>query len=1161
MSEIRLNIDGREVTGFEGRTILETAKKYGIEIPTLCHDERAEMYGSCGICVVEAEGNPRLLRSCSTLAADGMVIRTDTERIRRSRTSGLELLLSDHTGDCRAPCTLACPAQTDCQGYAGLIANGEYGEALKLIKDKIPLPASIGRVCPHPCEQACRRRLVEEPVSIAVLKRFIGDLGLEYTPVTKEPTGKSAAVIGGGPGGLTAAYFLRAQGHEVTVYEAMPKMGGMLQYGVPEYRLPKEVLQREITGIEKMGVKFRNNTKVGRDITLEYLRNSHNAVIVAVGAWKSTPLGCKGEELEGVLSAVDFLSGAALKPNGAVLSGRRVAVVGGGNVAMDACRTAVRLGAERVYNIYRRTRNEMPADEIEITGAEEEGVIFKNLANPIEIIGTDKVTAVRLQIMELGAPDASGRRSPVPAGGKEGKEGKEGKKGKEGKEGKENEEIIEADAVIIAISRKTDAAGLEELEMSGRGTIAADAQTFRTNLDGVFAIGDATNNGADIAAAAIGEGRRAAEMADKYLNGEVLEYRPRYLVKAEKTAEDFVGKAKAERVKIPRRTPEARRGDFLEVNPGLGGEAAKKEAHRCLECGCRDYFGCKLIDYANRYDVQPEKYEGEMHKRAVKECEHPFIHRNPDKCILCGLCVRVCEKGGAAALGLVNRGFDTVVKPAFDADLRDTDCISCGQCADVCPTGALTETLMIGKQVPLREKFTETVCSFCSAGCKTKLASAGGLLTRSLPVSERAGDNLLCMDGRFGFGEIAKKDRLTMPLIRGAEPGAELREASFDEAISRANKSLRDLRSRYGDCVAVTVSDRYTNEEIYAVKEYAGKALKTGRVYSFSRAGSGLADVLGRDASTADFDGLEHADLIVVVAPEICGAAGTAGVAGVPGVHGVPGVPGMKINRAVDRGAKLLKIDDLAVLRQTADVLSARDSAAGVDAGKEAEAEARAAAGMLRQAGKAVFIFEKNVITRQAARLVASIAVLSGHDGKKPGGGIIQLLSGANAQGLSDAGVLSGEELTRAIDGGEIKGLFIFGEDTSADLSALEFLAVQDLYITDTANRADIIFPAASFAEISGSFTGTDGKRRELRPAVKCPAALDNLALITALAAGADISAAGIPEPDKPRAAKPPVDRIAEGDTLRRAADTADTVENTNGIAVSFKKFAAANRL
>ncbi|MDR1068621.1 MAG: FAD-dependent oxidoreductase, partial [Clostridiales Family XIII bacterium] len=271
MKKFNLNIDGIEVTGLPGQTILEVAKENGINIPTLCYDERTEIYGACGICVVEVENNPKLVKACATTIAPGMVVRTNTERVIESRKTNLELLLSNHVGDCRPPCVKACPAETDCQGYVGLVANGEYGEALKLVRDHIPLPSSIGRVCPHPCEDNCRRRLVDEPVGIAWIKRFAGDLdiasGDPYLPEIADETDKSVAIIGGGPFGLSLAYFLRQRGHAITVYEAMPKAGGMLRYGIPEYRLPNEVLDNEIAVFEAMGIEIITNTKVGEEIS------------------------------------------------------------------------------------------------------------------------------------------------------------------------------------------------------------------------------------------------------------------------------------------------------------------------------------------------------------------------------------------------------------------------------------------------------------------------------------------------------------------------------------------------------------------------------------------------------------------------------------------------------------------------------------------------------------------------------------------------------------------------------------------------------------------------------------------------------------------------------------------------------------------------------
>ncbi|MCL2024040.1 MAG: FAD-dependent oxidoreductase, partial [Oscillospiraceae bacterium] len=530
---VNLTINNKSIAVDEGKTILQTARQVGLDIPTLCEHPHLPPYGACGICVVEAQGNPKLIRACAMPVSEGMVIFTDTPRVRANRRQALELLLSDHTGDCRPPCTLACPAQTDCQGYVGLIANGEYTQARRLIMEKIPLPASIGRICPHPCEDACRRKLVENPIAIADLKRFAADAvgSMEDAADRVEDTGCSIAIVGGGPGGLSAGYFLRLAGHAVTIFDAMPQMGGMLRYGIPEYRLPKNVLQAEIDHIAGLGVELVNNRRLGADLSLGELRENYDAVILAVGAWSSSPLRCVGEELDGVLGGINFLRDTAL---GKHFGGKSVAVVGGGNTAMDACRTAVRLGADKVYNIYRRTINEMPAEEIEIIEAQEEGVVFKNLTNPLEILGENgKVTAIRLQIMELGEPDDSGRRAPVPVAGKE--------------------ETLEVDTVIAAIGQKLQGDGLEEVAKTRWGTIIADDESFLTNLEGVFAIGDATNHGADIAITAIGEAKKAVDMVCAYLKGEELSFNPQKLVKSEKTQEDFAGEERVSRIKMPHR--------------------------------------------------------------------------------------------------------------------------------------------------------------------------------------------------------------------------------------------------------------------------------------------------------------------------------------------------------------------------------------------------------------------------------------------------------------------------------------------------------------------------------------------------------------------------------------------------------------------------------
>ena len=672
MDMIKVTINGKEIMAEKGSTILQIAEKNGIEIPTLCYIEEIKPYGACGLCTVEVEGMPKLLRACSAVAGDGMVISTDTPRIRQSRKIALELLMSDHTGDCKGPCSLNCPAGTDCQGYVKLISQGKFKEAVALVKDRVPLPASIGRVCPHPCETACRRKLVEEPISIAFLKSFAADEDLKsgdkFMPEIAESTGKSVGIIGGGPAGLTAAYFLAVKGHKVTVYDAMPKMGGMLRYGIPQYRLPKEVLDMEIASIAELGVEMKNNVKIGTDITLDEIRNAHDATLVAIGAWKSSSMRIAGEDLEGVYGGIDFLRSIALK--NPVKIGDRVAVIGGGNTAMDACRSAVRLGAKEVYVIYRRTRAEMPAEKVEIDEAEEEGVIYKFLNNPVEIIGENgKVKAVKLQVMELGEPDAGGRRSPVPVEGKF--------------------ETIELDNVIMAIGQKINISGFDALELTDRGNISADTKTFRTSLDGVFAVGDATNRGASIAIEAIGEAQKASQVIDSFLQGAMVGYKKPYVSERVITAEDLADRQKISRAKMPQRSPEARRNDFDEVNLGFDRETAMNEAKRCLECGCHDYHDCKLIRYANQYDVQPERFAGDKHN-CKKEQKLVYIERDQNKCVLCNLCVRVCdEEVGKSLIGLVGRGFTTVIKPEF-ADTSVTEfCKTCQKCVNSCPTGAL----------------------------------------------------------------------------------------------------------------------------------------------------------------------------------------------------------------------------------------------------------------------------------------------------------------------------------------------------------------------------------------------------------------------------------------------------------------------------------------
>ena len=1104
MSLIRLNINGKEVTGIDGQTILQIAQENNIEIPTLCYDERVKIYGSCGLCVVEVEGSPKLLRACATLASNGMVVNTNSDKIRLSRKTALDLLLSDHVGDCRPPCARACPGETDCQGYVGLIANGEHIEALKLIKEQLPLPGSIGRVCPHPCEDACRRELVEEPISIAHLKRFAADQDMfneeMFIPELEPKTGKTVGVIGGGPAGLTAAYYLTQKGHDVTIYDQMPEMGGMLRYGIPQYRLPKDIIDDEVAVIEKMGAKLINNVKIGQNITFDYIRENNDAVFVGVGAWTSSAVGCKGEDAQGVIGGIDFLRKAMLNED--LVIGEKVAVVGGGNTAMDACRTAIRLGAKEVYVLYRRTKEEMPAEEIEIIEGEEEGVTFKFLVSPIEIISENgKAKQVRLQKMELGEPDASGRRRPVPIEGAE--------------------EVLDVDLVIAAIGQGANLGGLEAIETTSRGTIAADENSFQTSIPGVFAGGDVTNKGAGIAIQAIGDAKKAAIVIDRYLAGEMVPYvKPYYVTRDDEiTGEDFADRPKMPRSKIKHVSGEDRKGNFEEVNFGYTEEEAMADAKRCLECGCHDVFECKLFQYANEYDVEPARIVGEVHHREDDD-NHPFIVRNSDKCILCGLCVRVCsEVMDNEALGLIDRGFDTVVKPAFGLPLKDTNCISCGQCVSVCPTGALQERLQLEKSVPLETDITSTICAHCSVGCNINLETKGDMIYRAIPNKESKVDNgLLCAKGRFGSDTAKKDKRILNPLVR--KDGV-LVEVEWEEAIRFAAKKMQSLSMMYGpESVAVSVSDRNTNEEIYMVKKIAEEGLGTKNITSFNRVYGGIKDVLGHDASTNTFDELYSTETIVLLGSDI--------------MEDHP-ILGVKIKDAVAKGVQLLVVnpfeshadewaknkicveDNVDFLKGVAKELIERGSAptntSGLDQLKASlsnaivSEEAKQFVDIYTKAKKAIIVFDQNAMTADSAKMVANIAVLAGHIGKARAG-IIQLKPKNNSQGLADIGVNADHaDIQAGIKAGSIKGMMVFGEDIpNTDLSNLEFLMVQDMYLTETAKKADVVLPSASYAESKGTFTNTERRIQTLKVAIPSLTGEENWVDLCDLAAALGIT-------------------------------------------------------
>jgi heterodisulfide reductase subunit A-like polyferredoxin len=515
----------------------------------------------------------------------------------------------------KAPCRLACPAGLNVQGYIQMVGQGKYKEALKIIMEDLPLPGVLGRICPAECEDACRRCEVDESVAIRDLKRLAADqfdprqIEIEDLALREE----KMAIIGSGPAGLSAAYHLAKKGILSTIFEALPEPGGMLRVGIPDHRLPREVLDREIEVITNLGVEIKTNMPLGPELAVDDLfKQGYKAVYLAIGAHKGIELRIPGEECDGVRQGVDFLREVNLTSKAAV--GKKVAIIGGGNVAIDVARSAIRLGAAEVTIIYRRTRTEMPAWETEIRAAEREGTKITYLSAPQKVLTQDgHVIGLRCNRMELGEPDSSGRRRPIPIPG--------------------SEYEIEIDQLIPAIGQRPDLSALQDLnglQFSRWDTIEVDPITQATGREGVFAGGD-VQTGPGIAIRAIAAGREAAESIRRYLDGQDMaegrEPIPKETPVYRPLPKDEPQKARA---RVPELRMKDRKGNFNEVELGYDEETGQAEAHRCLNCGyCCECFQCAEVCGAGAVTLQthaqqPETVEMEVGSVILAPGLHSF---------------------------------------------------------------------------------------------------------------------------------------------------------------------------------------------------------------------------------------------------------------------------------------------------------------------------------------------------------------------------------------------------------------------------------------------------------------------------------------------------------------------------------------------------------
>ena len=1150
---LSLTIDGRVITVPAGTTILDAARAAGIDIPHLCHlPGKDDSPRPCLLCLVEIDG--RQQRACRTIVTGNMEIRTDTPELSAHRRQRLQQLAAHHYGDCKPPCTLTCPAGINVQGYINLIAGGEHEAALRLIKEKNPLPGIVCRVCPRFCETRCRRILVDEPVAINHLKRFVVDHAAGKGVLREKtgvPSGYRAAIIGGGPAGLSCAYYLRRQGHEVTIFEKEGRLGGLPRYAIPNFKLPEQEVDREIETIMNMGIRVRTDSQWGRDFNLDDLQGQgYGAVFIATGLAGQQALAIPGSEH--AQDGLDFLR--RVKSGRETGVGGKVLLIGGSKVAVAAARTARRLGAGDVTVVYARARLEMATQQRDIEEAAREGVKFLMMAMPLGLERRKNGgLSVEIARTVLSEPDARGTRQPMAVDG--------------------SRLQWQGDVVIAALGQEGDDTftrfGKREaqLALSPRKAIKVRPSTMQTSLAGVFAGGEAASGPRSVVQA-VDAGRRAAEAIHRQLTG-----RPpakladgRFNFSRGRKFEDvdlrnFSGATITLRQAMPTRPPEKRIADFDQVESGYTSEMAMREAGRCLQCGCTGLDKCALRPLAMDHGIQTN--QAPTRRRAALNDNHPFIVSDPNKCVVCHRCERSCEFD-ALVLSYREEGLISNITLEF----KDS-CVNCGACVDACPTGALVKKARNVPLLPGEAEVTKSVCTYCGTGCSVDLhVKHDVLLEVRADPGQPPNNGDLCVKGRFGFDFYRHPDRLTHPLIR-RDRNDPFRRVSWDEAISFAAAGFLRIRETNGpETLGVVTSSRCENEVNYLGQKLCRAVFRSNNVDNCARVChapsiSGLRVALGSGAATNPFADIHRAEVLL-----ICGS----------NTSEAHPVVGMKVGRALAKGAKLIVIDprktemaamahlwlrlkpgtNVLLLNAILQVIfaeglenrrfieqrtegdeelrrhlaafspEAMEAATGVAPGL-----VRAAARLYAHTAKGLILYGLGVTEHRNGTLgvmaLANLALATGNVGR-PGAGICPLRGQNNVQGACDMGALpsvfSGyqdvgdpgsrekmevawgvrlpagpglteEEMYEAARNGRFKGLYCIGDDplhTQANLQAvrkaikaLDFLVVQDIFMTETAKKAHVVLPAACFYEKEGTFTNAERRVRRIRKAVEPP--------------------------------------------------------------------------